>query len=111
MENNEAKKLIQKLEDNDLQFSAGWTKVENASSFFKRDRVSATCAHCGATCIVKFNDKFITDMSAIYGHMSYKAQKVWTCMACHCENLTEAKRDSHIFGYDTWWGHTYKYTR
>ena len=107
MENNGTKNHIQKLEDDDLQFSAGSTEARNASSFFKRDRVSTTCAYCGEQSIVKFDETFPTDMNGIYGYSKYAAEQLWWC-PCGKQNLTKAQRWKGIGQYDTWWGTTYR---
>ncbi len=113
-ERNNKTSDIQKLDDNDLQFSAGNTDVNNASTFFKRNRVSTTCDHCGKPRELKFSNEELTPETShvIYGITGYFNSVDWTCEHCGGKNHTFAKRKAGLFNgfanYKSWGGWTKK---
>ena len=109
-ERNNKTSDIQKLDDNDLQFSAGETEVNNANTFFKRNIVSTTCDHYGKPRELKFSNKqLIPEITHfIYGISSYRVHVDWTCEHCGGKNHTFAKRKAGRFSgfgnYKSWRG-------
>ena len=120
--NNDKKKDLpngmQKLNDDDTaQVSGGWTEVEDASSFFKPNRVSVTCDKCGATRKMKIGSKnmskwertpysslsgYIQDANAYYQEASFN----WTCPNCGAKNRSEVDRFGGMLYSKPWSGVT-----
>ena len=94
---------IQKLNDDDTaQVSGGLTRVTDASSFFKRNRVSTTCNRCGAKQTIKIDPKDIMTRSWSGGEHYLWAELYWACKQCGTDNKAYIRRDN-----DKWNGYNY----
>lgn len=111
-------KGIQKLDESDLEkVSAGSTGIADVSSFFKRDRIDATCNTCGNTTHIQIPKKNMGEwriqsgMNGIYVALGLAVQEQraevdWKCENCGQKNHTSLYREGNRYSTGPWHGHT-----